>query len=186
MVFNIIVKKKMSDFDPLKLKRQLHVDKVAEFEELFWLSSCVCVCGVTEWGQMADCWGSWWHTEYKQRGCTHRPTHLTFNSFLTHTYINIHSSVYNWTCEHDMRREKLTYLVGLFSLVLPWLTAAQPVPAWLSDPKHFLLCRGAEKKKKKRPKCLLCTTLNHANRNACKRQHVEMATNQAFAWNSGY
>lgn len=35
MVFNIIVKKKMSDFDPLKLKRQLHVDKVAEFEELF-------------------------------------------------------------------------------------------------------------------------------------------------------
>lgn len=186
MVFNIIVKKKMSDFDPLKLKRQLHVDKVAEFEELFWLSSCVCVCGVTEWGQMADCWGSWWHTEYKQRGCTHRPTHLTFNSFLTHTYINIHSSVYNWTCEHDMRREKLTYLVGLFSLVLPWLTAAQPVPAWLSDPKHFLLCRGAEKKKKNRPKCLLCTTLNHANRNACKRQHVEMATNQAFAWNSGY
>ena len=34
----------MSEIDPLKLKRQLHVDKVAEFEKLFWLSSCVCVC----------------------------------------------------------------------------------------------------------------------------------------------
>ena len=91
-------------------KRQLHEDKVAEFQELFCISMCVCVCISLLGWQNGGRWqiagvldGTHTHAD-KQRTCTQTelhvctPTHLTFKMYMVNTH-NIFISDYIITAQ---------------------------------------------------------------------------------------